>query len=418
MTRRAALQSVAAAPLIFGLRRTLAANSAYRFVVIGGGYAGSRFARELKQLAPEVEIVLIERSTHYSPCPMANLSLLSDQEVSLAHYDYRRLKALGVVLLHAEVLDVEPGLKTIHLVNGQRLHYDALLVAPGISFREEAIEGFGPEVAEQMPHAWTSGQDIQRLARQLRAMPDNGRVLVAVPPGPIRCPPAPYERATLIARYLKQWKPRAKVRILDSNHRFSLQPEFEACWQSELSGYIERQGPDDEGRIIAVDIGSRTLLSDFEQYHADVISLIPHQKAGALAEKIGLTDGTGWCPVDPSTFASHLLPDTYVLGDAALLTPMPKSAAAGIDQAEQCARAWVNTYRGRTNEAPIFENQCFAFVHRSQAHALKGSYRAADGHIVMNEMIKTGQVGDPESLAATAGKATAWFERSAEVCFA
>lgn len=417
VSRRAALKSVAAAPVMFGFSRVLAIDADYRFVVIGGGYAGSRFARELRRLAPDVEVILVERSSLYTPCPMASLSLLADEESFLPRYDYAGLKGLGVVLIQAEVSDVDTNQKTIRFKDGQRLQYDALLLAPGISVDEQSIEGYEQAAVEQMPHAWMHGEEIHSLARQLRAMPDGGDVLVTIPPGPIRCPPAPYERATLIARYLKRFKPKSRLQVLDSNQRFSLQAEFEACWRSELSGLIERRGPDDEGRVVAVDVASRTVFSDFEQYRADVVSLIPAQKAGSLAEKIGLTDITGWCPVDPATFASRLIPDTYVIGDAALLTPMPKSAAAGIDEAEICARTWVAMYRGTALTTPRFQNQCFAFVDKEHAHSLKGTYHAEGDEIVMDEMIKAGVAGDPFTLAAGGLQAKQWFSDSSDACF-
>ena len=222
------------------------------------------------------------------------------------------------------------------------------MLAPGIDLRFDALPGYDEAASLKMPHAWKAGEQTMLLRKQIEAMEDGGIVVLAVPAAPLRCPPAPYERASLIAHYLKSKKPRSKILILDAKDGFSQQRLFEAAWKELYPGMIERIALSQGGRVTSVDAATNTIVTDFGNYTAQVASVIPPQKAGRIAEIAGAADNTGWCPIDPVSFASKLVPNIHVIGDAAIAGGIPKSASAAQAQGKACAAAIVNLLCGQT----------------------------------------------------------------------
>jgi NADPH-dependent 2,4-dienoyl-CoA reductase/sulfur reductase-like enzyme len=241
-------------------------------------------------------------------------------------------------------------------------------------------------------------------------MDDGGLVVLAVPAAPLRCPPAPYERASLIAHYLKTHKPRAKVLILDAKDGFSQQRLFEQAWQELYPGMIERIALSQGGRVTSVDPATGTIVTDFGNYTADVANVIPPQKAGRIAEIAGASDATGWCPIDPVTFESKLVPNIHVIGDACIAGAIPKSASAAHAQAGACAAAIVDLMAGKRPELPRLTGACFNTVAPGYAFSLTGVYVPRDG--LFNEVEGGGTSpldATREVRAQEAETALAWF---------
>jgi len=214
-----------------------------------------------------------------------------------------------------------------------------------------------------MPHAWTGAAQLDLLRRQLQAMPDGGVFLISAPPTPYRCPPGPYERASLAAYAFKQAKPRAKIVIMDAKDQFSDQGLFEDGWKALYGGMIERIGLSDDGRVTEVRPDEMTVVSEFGEAHkADVINIIPPQRAGKIAQAAGLTDDSGWCPVDPRTFESAHIPNVHVIGDAALAGAMPKGAFAANTQAKVAALAIADALAGRPPATPTYLSSCYSLL--------------------------------------------------------
>src|SRR5437660_10719607 len=203
-----------------------------------------------------------------------------------------------------------------------------------------------------MPHAWKAGEQATLLRGQIEAMEDGGTVVIAVPAAPLRCPPAPYERASLIAHYLKTTKPRSKILILDAKDGYSQQKLFEAAWKELYPGMIERIALSQGGRVTSLDPSTDTIITEFGNYTADVANIIPPQKAGRIAEIAGAADNTGWCPIDPVSFESKLVPNIHVIGDACIAGAIPKSASAASAQAKACAAAVISLLAGKCPEPP------------------------------------------------------------------
>jgi NADPH-dependent 2,4-dienoyl-CoA reductase/sulfur reductase-like enzyme len=263
-----------------------------------------------------------------------------------------------------------------------------------------------------MPHAWKAGEQTLLLRRQLEAMPDGGVVALAAPPNPYRCPPGPYERASLIAHYLKTRKPRSKVLVLDAKDTFSKQKLFMDAWARLYPGLLEWVSLSDGGKVTAVDPTTNSLVTDFETHKADVANVIPPQRAGRIAERAGVADRTGWCPIDPATFESRLQPGIHVVGDAAVAGAMPKSAFAANAQAKVCAAAVARLLAGGAPGEARLINTCYSLVAPGYGISVAGVYRPANGQLTDIEGAGGASPLDAplETRAREAEYADAWFK--------
>ena len=225
------------------------------------------------------------------------------------------------------------------------------------------------------------GEQIALLARQIAAMEDGGVVVISVPVTPSRCPPAPYERASLIAHALKTRKPRSKVIVLDAKDSFTMQRQFQDAWKRFYPGLLEYVSLSSGGLVTAVDAATKTIMTDFDKYTPAVANIIPQQKAGRIAEIAGVADRTGWCPVDPVTFESRLQPNIHVIGDAAIAGAMPRSASAAASQAKICANAVATLLAGGTPAPPTLTSSCYSVIEPDYAISQTGSYRPVGDHL-------------------------------------
>jgi NADPH-dependent 2,4-dienoyl-CoA reductase/sulfur reductase-like enzyme len=231
-----------------------------------------------------------------------------------------------------------------------------------------------------MPHAWKAGGQTLHLRTQLDSMPDGGTVAMSVPANPFRCPPGPYERASLIAYFLKTKKPKSKLLVLDAKDAFSKQRLFQNAWK-ELYPNLEWVSLSNGGKVTSVDVGAMTLVTDFGRHKADVANVIPPQKAGRIAEVAGVTDRSGWCPIDPVSFESKLQANIHVVGDATIAGAMPKSAFSANAQAKVCAAAVVKLLAGQKPDEPKLANTCYSLVAPDYGISIAGVYRPADGQL-------------------------------------
>ena len=353
-------------------------------IVIGGGFGGATCAKTLRRLDPSLKVTLIEREARFVTCPFSNTVIGGLNTLDAITHDYTALRDRhGVQMVQGDVVGINPAAKTVDLQGVGSLRYDRLVLSPGIDFRWGEVEGYDEAASQLIPHAWKAGEQTLLLRRQLEAMPDGGTVIIVVPANPYRCPPGPYERASLIAHYLKQHKPRSKILILDAKEKYSKQALFEEGWKELYGDMIEWVKGSEGGVVTAVDVKQRqvfNLLGD--AISGDVINLIPPQKAGAIAQLAGLTDTSGWCPVDQRTFASSINPDIHVIGDACLAGSMPKSGFAASSQAKVCAAAVVASLRGELMPEPSYVNTCYSLVAPDYGISVAGVYSLQEGEIV------------------------------------
>ena len=388
------------------------AQSAARVVVIGGGFGGAGCARALRTINDKLQVTLVEPSRTFVACPFSNEVVAGLRDLDAQQFGYDRIAADGVAVIAQAAASVDPQKRTVGLADGSALGYDRLVLAPGIDLRFDALPGYDEAAAAKIPHAWKAGEQTLLLRRQLEAMDDGGMVALAVPAAPYRCPPAPYERASLIAHYLKAKKPHSKVLILDAKDAFSQQRLFETAWKKFYPGMIERISLSQGGRVVSVEPATNTLVTDFGNYDAQVVNVIPPQRAGRIASLAGATDSTGWCPIDPVTFASRLVPNIHVIGDAVIGGAIPKSASAANAEAKACANAIANLIAGMAPAMPRLEGTCYNTVAPGYAFSLSGTYQPRDD--IFAEMEGAGftsPVDAPvEVRKREADQAQSWFK--------
>jgi NADPH-dependent 2,4-dienoyl-CoA reductase/sulfur reductase-like enzyme len=348
-------------------------------VVIGGGFGGASCARALRNAEPRVVVTLIEANAVYTAPPMSNAAIAGLYPLTHQQFGYDGLRKAGITVALAAAKAVDPQARRVTLAGGTIVSYERLVLSPGIAIRWGAIPGYDEAAAAVMPHAWNDGAQVALLRRQLEAMDDGGTVVITSPVNPARCPPAPYERASLIAHYLKTRKPRSKVIVLDSKDGFTMQGLFLAAWKELYPGLIEWVSLSNGGSLASIDVASRTLVTDFDKYKASVASVIPPQQAGRAAEMAGVADRTGWCPVDPVSFESKLQANIHVIGDAAFAGTMPRSASAAHSQGAICADAIVRLLTGRPPVAPTLTSSCYSLIGPDYAISQRGRYRPVDG---------------------------------------
>lgn len=411
VTRRKAVLGITAAAAALARPSILRAQASGRVVVVGGGFGGAACARALKRARDDLHIILIEPNAVFTSCPFSNAVIAGLREIEAQQFGYDRIAADGVTLIAQAVTMIEPERRSVMTADGVALPYDRLVLSPGIDFHLEALPGYDAAASEKMPHAWKAGAQTLLLRKQLEAMADGGTVAIAIPANPSRCPPAPYERASLIAHYLKAKKPRSKVLILDAKDTFSQQRLFERAWKELYGDMIERIGLSQGGRVTAVDPGTRTIVTEFGNYTPDVANVIPPQRSGHIAEVAGAADATGWCPIDPLTFESKLAPNIHVIGDACLGGAIPKSASAASAQGKACAAAIINLLAGRTPEAPRLTGVCYNVVAPTYGFSLAGSYQPRGDIFAEVEGGATSPVDASRELRAReASEAERWFD--------
>jgi sulfide dehydrogenase [flavocytochrome c] flavoprotein subunit len=378
--------------------------------VIGGGVGGATVAKYLAASATMIDVTLIEPKLRYTTCFFSNLYLAGLRSLESLTHGYETLaQRYGVNVVHDSVTAIDAVEKTVALEGGAKLPYDRIVLAPGIAFRYGSIEGYDESATQIMPHAWTAGPQTRLLRQQLESMEDGGLFVLVAPPDPFRCPPGPYERASLIAYYFKQYKPRAKILILDAKDSFFQQDVFEDGWNRHYPGMIEWLPGQFTGGIQAVDVKGRLVKTAGDTFKVDVANVIPAQEAGQLAQEAGLADQSGWCPIDPMTFESKLQPGIHVIGDAAKAGNMAKSAFASNSQAKVCAFAILAALTGSERFAPHLFNTCFTFLGSDDAVTSVISYRAEPETIRISDIFISKVGENPETRRKAVREADGWY---------
>ncbi len=416
--RRDAIRGIAALAASLAMPSIARAQATARVIVIGGGFGGAACARTLKRIDEKLEVTLVEPNKTFTACPFSNKVIAGLRDIGAQQFGYDKIASEGVHVIAQGAEKFDAQARSITLTDGSTLAYDRLVLAPGIDLRFDVLPGYDEATSQKMPHAWKAGEQTLLLRQKLEAMADGGLVAIAVPANPSRCPPAPYERASLIAHYLKTRKPRSKVLILDAKDTFPQQRLFEQAWSGLYDGMIERIPLSQGGRVTAVDPTTNTLITEFGDHTAQVANVIPPQRAGRIAELAGATDKTGWCPIDPMTFASKILPAVHVIGDACLGGGIPKSAAAASAQGKACAAAIVNQLTGKAVETPRLTGLCYDTVAPGYAFSLAGRYEPKGDIFAEVEGGSTSPLDAPREVRAREAEAAdAWYRTITEETF-
>ncbi len=396
--------SVTSAPAI--LR---AANP--RVVVIGGGAGGATAARYLaKDSGGALDVTLIEGSKTYYTCFFSNIYLGGMRDYDSIGHSYEGLtNNHGVNVIHDWAVSVDGAAKTVRLASGASVEYDKLVVAPGIDIKYESIPGYSIEAQSRVPHAWKSGTQVQALKHQVENMKEGGTFIMVPPPNPYRCPPGPYERISVIAAIFKRQNPTAKIIVLDNKPKFSKQGLFMEGWEEHYSGMVEWIGSDTHGGIVNVNTETLEIETDFDTFQADAASVIPAQKAGAIASMAGVTDGD-WAPITPATMQSKADENIYVVGDASVASAMPKSGYSANSQAKVAVAAIMADLLGKEAPPAAFANTCWSYISDNNGVKVGAAYAAGEEKIEVTSKFISATGEDDATRKKTFEESIGWYD--------
>ena len=371
-----------------------------RVIVIGGGWGGATAAKYLRLIDPSIEVTLLEPNKEFISCPFSNLVLAGVESLKNLTMTYDGLRKHGVRIRHEAAMAIEPDKKRVR-VGKDSLEYDRLIVSPGIDFQWEQIEGLAA-AKDTVLHAWKAGPQTVQLAKQIQSMSDGGVVVMTAPPVAYRCPPGPYERASMIGWYLKTKKPKSKLIVLDANKDIvSKTALFKAVFKDYSANLDYRPAQ----KIEKIDVGAKEVTTDSgDKVKYDVVNVIPPQRAGAIAVDADLVGGDKrWCEVDHVTYESTKQKNIHVVGDATIGLPVPKSGNVANAMGKICATAVVSRLNGK--EPPVIApgNTCYSWVSDKEAIAVVNSYKIENGKVVQIEQKLT-----PGKSVAVAENSLSW----------
>ena len=408
--RRDFLKVAAASATLLGLPLGAKAASLTkgRVVVIGGGYAGATAAKYLRLWSQGgIQVTVVEPRTQFISCPLSNLVLGGSKQLDELTFAYDMLKSHhGIQWVNDEVLSIDAENKLVQLKAGT-IPYDKVIVAPGIDFNFDQLPMLASREAQsEIPHAWKAGSQTIRLRRQLEMMRDGGVFVMSIPKAPYRCPPGPYERACQVVHYFKQNNPSAKVIVLDANPEIiSKKGLFTKVFAENYAGMIDYRP---NSAVVEVDVASKTVKTEFETVRADVLNVIPPQRAGKLAQTVGMANvDKRWCEVEFLTYESKILPNVHVIGDS-VSAALPKSAHMATSQARVCASAVVALLAQKEPDpAPVFANTCYSFINDKMAMHVANVYRYDSAKKIMVSAEGGGVSDKPSELEGSYAQAWA-----------
>jgi len=401
----AALTASLATPMI------ARAQGAPRVVVVGGGSGGATAARYIaRDSAGAVDVTLIEPQRTYHTCYFGNLYLGGFFDYDDLGHSYSNLASnYGINVVHDWAVGVDRDAKTVALASGASVPYDKLVLSPGIDFVDGSVPGWSVSAQGRMPHAYKGGTQVALLRSQIEAMPQGGIFAMIAPPNPYRCPPGPYERISMVAHYLRENNPTAKILLVDPKEAFSKQGLFEDAWNTHYSGMVTRIGPDMGGASVEVDPAAMTVTIDGSVEKVDVCNVIPGQRAGQIAFAAGITDGN-WAPVSAYDMSSKIDADITVLGDAAAQGAMPKSGFSANSQAKVASNAILAALTGSRAFPARYSNTCWSLLDTDNGVKVGASYEASDDGIVATDSFVS-QLGESDDVRAeTYRESLDWYE--------
>lgn len=402
VTRRRFLQTSGAALTVAAspFASPALAQAKPRLVIVGGGPGGVSVVRKLVAAAPgRFDITLVEPKKLYTTCFFSNLYLGGLQSFKILEHGYDDIASLPDVTLAPEwVSSIDRDKKIVSLSGGQAHAYDRMVLSPGISLDYSSIPGWSKEAETKMPHGWIAGEQTRLLKKLLDAVPDEGLIVVIAPPNPYRCPPAPYERVSMMAHALKSsGRTNARIVVLDPKEKFAKQALFQEGWERHYPGMIEWMPPFIHSGITGVDPETMSVETGFETYkNADLVNVIPAQKAGEIARSAGLAGEDGYCPIDPFTLKSKLDKNIFVIGDAASAGDMPKAAFAADSHASAVVAAILHELLGAEAAAPEYAAKCWSAIGQDNSVFVESRFKPSPDKI---EQVKSNVSGLNEAEA-------------------
>ncbi len=339
-------------------------------VIVGGGYGGVTTAKYLKKENPNLDVVLIEERPFFMSCPMSNHFLTGLMELTPLCFSYNVLEVKhGIRVLNDKVLGVELDKKVVRTSSGY-IAYDYLVLSPGIDYDVED-KPFYKESLVYNPPAFKPGSEHIYLKRLIEDF-EGGDIVITVPPPPYRCPPAPYERAALIASMIKKNNLKAHIYFIDANERPIINSEgFLSAYYDlykDIATYIT------SAQVRDIDIHKRVVKTSHGDFKYDLANIVPPMKANSLLEEAGLLKkGQKWVEVNPLTFESSVK-NVFVIGDACQ-SYLPKSGYAAHSEGKMVAKIINARIKGREVKEEYLQMICYAMVSDKEAIMTETAFR-------------------------------------------
>ncbi len=355
-----------------------------RVVIVGGGWGGLTAARHLRELAPELEVVLVEKNAAFRSLPLSNKWLVGLAPQAGRSKDYATLaREQGYSFLQAEVSAIDRDVRRV-VTGGGTLEYDWLVLAVGIRYDYGAWFGDDRRAAEQARKLYPAGfvaDELDALKRKLAEF-KGGDLVMTVPPGPYRCTPAPYERAVMIAWLFKQKNIKGKLIIVDPG------AGMQAFNRVFADRYKEQIVHLTHATVKSVDPFNKTIATEFDDLRFDDAILMSSQAAGGLVGQAGLlaSDGEGrpaaWAAIDPLRLQAPGDERIFLIGDligrvSPLFGQYPKSGHLANRLGRIAAREIAGRAKGRVPEAALPDSVCHVFsdVQPMEAMRVEAEYR-------------------------------------------
>lgn len=391
----------------------LRAQGKPRVVVIGGGAGGGTAARQIaKDSAGAIDVTLIEQNARYTTCFFSNLYLGGYRDFASITHGYDKLASdYGIRVVNARAAAVDREARQVVMADGSKIPYDRLVMSPGIDLIWDSVPGYSEAASETMPHAWKAGPQTQLLKAKLDAVENGQQIVMVAPSNPYRCPPGPYERASMMAHVLKaKGHTDAKIVILDPKPKFSKQGLFSEGWEKYYPGMIEWYGPDVHGGIKGVDPTTGSVTTDFDTFKGALVNVIPAQRAGTIAAEAGLTDAGGFCPIDPASMRSKADESIFVIGDACIAGDMPKSAFSANSQAKVAAMTVRGDLTGSRTFPARYSNTCWSLIDTDDGVKVGAQYAATDAKIASTSSFVSATGETPEIRHGNYQESVGWYE--------
>ena len=413
MKRRTLVSGSLACSVLAGVSRPSLARGRPNVVVLGGGAGGASAARTIASLAGErIDVTLVDAATTYRSCFYSNVFLGGFRDLASITFGYDRLVSdYAIRKVTERAVAIERDRRRVVLSSGAELPYDRLVLSPGISLVFESVPGYAPAASENAPHAWTGGEQTALLARRIAALEDGDDVVIVAPPNPYRCPPGPYERASLVAHVMKERGfARSKVTIIDAKPKFSKQALFTAAWTRHYPGRVQWIGPDVHGGVEGVEPRTGRVETALGGFGGALLNVIPAQRAGKIATEAGLGDATGWCPIEAGSMRSTRDRDIFVIGDASKAGAMPKSAFAANSQAKVAAANVLADLLDRDRPEAAYANTCWSLLARENSVKVGAFYEPRNGKIVATSTFVSAPSETPEERRRNWLDSRAWYD--------
>lgn len=391
----------------------LLAQARPKVVIVGGGAGGATAARYLaKDADGQLDITLIEDSPTYTTCFYSNLYLGDFRSFDSITHRYDKLAAdYGINVMQARAAEVDRQGREVVLEDGTRLAYDRLLLSPGIDLIYDSVPGYSEEDSEIAPHAWQGGPQTELLKQKLDAIENGQNIVMVAPPNPYRCPPGPYERVSMMAHVLKsKGHIDSRIFIIDPKTKFSKQALFSEGWAKHYPGMIEWYSPEVHGGILSVDVAAGTVETDLDTFEGALLNVIPAQRAGAIAVSAGLSDDSGFCPIEASSMRSTLDENIFVCGDASIAGAMPKSAFSANSQAKVAAMTIRADLLSSRSFPAKYSNTCWSLIATDDGVKVGASYAPGDDGTIASTSTFISQAEEDAALRkATYEESISWY---------